>query len=239
MANNQVQFSLLDRRPLNGMIDYCMANGIKVGVIWGSDESTTEDQVVVHMAVAAWWQTAGCSWSGGGDTTHPLTHQLQKVSVDTSYLSRSGCGGPDNQQARVKKMEVCSAQLVSVRLPQPCAGPTSTLTKHYDSRPSTHGPHSVGCRCGCDTVAVKALWATSDTHGVATPVLLCAAAVHIRQCRGRALVRQVCGVGATEGLVWWVQQRLLLTSSARLFLILEHFKCSRSPHDVHRASTHT
>lgn len=110
---------------------------------------------------------------GGGGTTHPLTHQLQKVSVDTSYLSRSGCGGPDNQQARVKKMEVCSAQLVSVRLPQPCAGPTSTLTKHYDSRPSTHGPHSVGCRCGCDTVAVKAMWATSDTHGVATPALCC------------------------------------------------------------------
>lgn len=26
----QVQFSLLDRRPLNGMLQYCQANGIKL-----------------------------------------------------------------------------------------------------------------------------------------------------------------------------------------------------------------
>jgi hypothetical protein len=172
VANNQVQFSLLDRRPLNGMIDYCMANGIKAGVIWGSDESTTEDQVVVHMVVAAWWQTAGCSWSGGGGnntSSNPPTAEsfcryflFEQVRMRRARQSASSCN-----------VEVCSAQLVSLCLPQPCAGPTSTLTKHYDSRPSTHGPHSVGCRCGCDTVAVKALWATSDTHGVATPALCC------------------------------------------------------------------
>uniref|UniRef100_A0A383V713 NADP-dependent oxidoreductase domain-containing protein n=1 Tax=Tetradesmus obliquus TaxID=3088 RepID=A0A383V713_TETOB len=30
VANNQVQFSLLDRRPLNGMLEYCQAHGIKL-----------------------------------------------------------------------------------------------------------------------------------------------------------------------------------------------------------------
>eukprot|EP00775_Hariotina_reticulata_P010900 gene10900-11054_t len=30
VANNQVQFSLLDRRPLNGMLDYCKQHGIKL-----------------------------------------------------------------------------------------------------------------------------------------------------------------------------------------------------------------
>ena len=30
VANNQVQFSLLDRRPLNGMLQYCKAQGIKM-----------------------------------------------------------------------------------------------------------------------------------------------------------------------------------------------------------------
>lgn len=35
VANNQVQFSLLDRRPLNGMLDYCAAKGIKVRRLGG------------------------------------------------------------------------------------------------------------------------------------------------------------------------------------------------------------
>lgn len=30
VANNQVQFSLLDRRPLNGMLEYCMSKNIKL-----------------------------------------------------------------------------------------------------------------------------------------------------------------------------------------------------------------
>ena len=30
VANNQVQLSLLDRRPLNGMLQYCEAKGIKM-----------------------------------------------------------------------------------------------------------------------------------------------------------------------------------------------------------------
>ena len=30
VANNQVQFSLLDRRPLNGMVQYCQQHGIKL-----------------------------------------------------------------------------------------------------------------------------------------------------------------------------------------------------------------
>lgn len=35
VASNQVQFSLLDRRPLNGMIQYCEAHGIKL-ISYGS-----------------------------------------------------------------------------------------------------------------------------------------------------------------------------------------------------------
>jgi aryl-alcohol dehydrogenase-like predicted oxidoreductase len=58
VANSQVQFSLLDRRPLNGMIDYCMANGIKVGVGVGVGAGAG-----AGVGVGAGAGVLGISWS--------------------------------------------------------------------------------------------------------------------------------------------------------------------------------
>eukprot|EP00955_Chlamydomonas_euryale_P048949 354135-Chlamydomonas_euryale.AAC.11 len=56
VACSQVQFSLLDRRPLNGMLDFCQNNNIKVfsyGSVAGGLLSDRCAQTLVHVCWSA------------------------------------------------------------------------------------------------------------------------------------------------------------------------------------------
>lgn len=74
MPAPQVQFSLLDRRPLHGMLQYCQPRGIKLFTYGSVGGGLLSDKYVVQPKQGLFGEAPRQGGAGGGEGTTAADH---------------------------------------------------------------------------------------------------------------------------------------------------------------------